>query len=245
MPIYHPIEQRSADWYYLRLGKPTASEFDQIITPAKGLLSAQHGDYIRFLLAELMLGKPLDSVETAFMTRGEQLEDEAIEAYEVVTGMETQRGGFVTDDLGQYGCSPDRLVGDVGLLEMKVPAPQTHVGYLLNPESLDSAKRCQVQGQLLVTERAWVDLVSYHPEMPIVVRRVKRDQAFIGMMRMALVGFMQSLREARLKLEREYGPFRPIVKPEPAEPQETGSLGVSEADVEYMMQSGAIRTKEF
>ena len=235
MPIYHPIEQRSADWYYLRLGKPTASEFDKIITPKTAKLSAQHGEYIRFLLAELMLAKPLESIETEYMTRGTELEDQAIEAYEMVTGMETQRGGFITDDLDQYGCSPDRLVGDVGLLEMKVPAPQTHVGYLISPESLDSAKRCQVQGQLLVSERAWVDLVSYHPEMPIVVRRVKRDDSFIDSMRVALAAFIRSLQDARLKLEREYGPFRPIVKPQLAQAQDDG-MGISDEDIKYMME---------
>ncbi len=233
MPIYHPIEQRSADWYYLRLGKPTASEFDKIITPKNAELSAQYGYYIHFLLAELMLGRPLDSVETEWMTRGTELEDSAIDAYEFTTGLETQRGGFVTDDLARYGCSPDRLVGDDGLLEMKVPAPQTHVGYLLNPESLDSAKRCQVQGQLLVTERAWVDLVSYHPEMPIVIRRIKRDEPFIAAMSAALLRFCELLVEARVKLEREYGPFRPIVVPK-VEAQADDPLGVSDEDVKHI-----------
>jgi len=235
MPIYHPVEPRSVDWYYLRLGMPTASEFDKIVTPVKAELSKQHGDYIQFLLAEMMLGKPLDSVETEWMTRGTELEDSAIGAYELKMEVETQRGGFVTDDLAQCGCSPDRIVGENGLLEMKVPAPQTHVGYMLNPESFDSAKKCQVQGQLLVTERDWVDLVSYHPEMPIVIRRVKRDEKFIAAMRVAIAAFIRSLQDARLKLEREYGPFRPIVKPQPARVQDDG-MGMSDEDIKFMME---------
>lgn len=238
MSIYHKIEQRSPEWFALRIGKPTASEFDRIITPKTGQLSTQSTDYAKCILAELMLGKPLETPETEWMTRGQSLEDNAIEAYEFETGRETSLGGFITDDAETIGCSPDRLVGDDGLLEMKCPAPNTHVGYLLDRMSLEMGKRTQVQGQLLVSGRAWCDLVAYHPEMPLVVVRVKRDEPFIEKMETALRTFVQQLAMMREKLEREYGPFKPITFNKPAtQAQDDDGLGLSDADVTAMWEA--------
>lgn len=236
MSIYHRVEQRSPEWFALRIGKPTASEFDRIITPKTGQLSTQSTDYAKCILAELMLGKPLEAPETPWMTRGTELEDSAIEAYEFETGRETTLGGFITDDAATIGCSPDRLVGDDGALEMKVPAPNTMIGYLLDRTSLEMGKRTQVQGQMLVTGRAWCDLVAYHPEMPLVVVRVKRDEPFITKMAEALEAFVKQLSLMREKLEREFGPFRPITFDKPAPPQEDG-LGVTDEDIHAMWEA--------
>lgn len=228
MPIYHRVEQRSPEWFALRIGKPTASEFHKIITPKTGQLSAQSTDYAHSILAELMLGKPLESPETEWMVRGQELEDNAVEAYEFEMAFETTLGGFITDDAATMGCSPDRLVGDDGLVEMKCPAPNTHIGYLLDRTSLEMGKRVQVQGQLLVTGRKWCDLVAYHPELPLVVVRVKRDEPFIEKMRVALNDFVKQLAAMREKLEREFGPFKPITFNKPAAVDD--SLGVSDED---------------
>lgn len=233
--IYHKIEQRSAAWFAARIGKPTASEFHKILTgggkdSSKAKISDQAEGYAHALLAEMMLGKPLDAPETEWMIRGQVLEDSAIEAYEFESGLETSPGGFVTDDLGLVGCSPDRLVGECGLLEMKIPAPQTHIGYLLDRRSLELGKRPQVQGQLLVTERDWVDLVSYHPEMPLVIVRVVRDEVYIGLLQRALAAFVAQLAAMREKLEREFGKF-PEVKATERIAEDYGTLGVTEDDV--------------
>ena len=235
--IYHRVESRSAAWYYLRLGKPTASEFHRIVTPT-GKLSTQSAGYAHRLLAELMLGKPLDSPETEYMVRGTELEDQAIDAYEFTQGIDTSLGGFVTTDDETIGCSPDRLVGDDGVLEMKCPAPNTHVGYLLS-RGIDDEKKPQIQGQLLVTGRKWVDLMSYHPEMPPVIVRCKRDDKYIDTLRTALASFVRQLTEMRLKLEQLYGPFRPIVIPE-VEPQAEGDFDITEGDVAQMIKRGAV-----
>lgn len=235
MSIYHKVEQRSAAWYALRMGKPTASEFHRIVTP-KGKLSEQCTDYAHTLLAELMLGKPMEGPETPWMLRGQELEDNAIEAYEFETGRETSQGGFVTDDDDTIGCSPDRLVGNDGLIEMKCPAPNTQVGYLLDRTSLEFAKKCQVQGQLLVTGREWCDLVAYHPEMPLIVVRAKRDEKFIDTLDTALCTFVQQLALLREKLERDFGPFKPITINEPAAADD-GALGVSEEDVSAIWEA--------
>jgi len=229
--IVHQVDARSAAWFYLRLGKPTASEFHKIVTPT-GKLSTQAAGYAHGLLAELMLGHPLDSPETQWMVRGQELEDEAISAYEFTQGVETQPGGFITNDQATYGCSPDRMVGTEGILEMKCPAPNTHVGYLMSRE-IESEKRPQVQGQMLVTGCKWVDLMSYHPEMPPVVVRIKRDESYIALLKSSLDSFVAQLQAMRLKLEQLYGPFRPIEIPQPEEP--IGDFDVTDADVAAMI----------
>ena len=234
LPIYHRCEGRSEEWFLRRLGIPTASEFHRLITPG-GKLSAQSIDYAHVLLAEAMLGKPWDTPETAWMTRGQELEDQAIQAYEFESGLDTQPGGFVTDARGRYGCSPDRLVGDDGVLEIKCPAPNTHVGYLLSGD-MEDKKKPQVQGQLLVTGRAWVDLTSYHPELPPCIVRVKRDEEYIAKLRVVLEAFCETLILVRTKLEAAYGPFPRIVLPadRPAPPD---TLGVSDEDVEAILEA--------
>lgn len=213
MSIYHKVEQRSAAWYWLRIGKPTASEFSRIVTPT-GKLSAQSSDYARLILSEMMLGKVQEMPETEWMVRGQQLEDNAIEAYEFNSGLETSLGGFVTTDDGRVGCSPDRLVGDDGIIEMKCPAPNTMIGYLLDRNSLEIGKKPQVQGELLVTGRKWCDLVAYHPEMPIVIVRVKRDEVYLATLQAALTEFIRDLDRMREVLEGVYGKFPEIRIPE-------------------------------
>lgn len=207
MPIYYSCAQRSAEWFLLRLGKPTASDFHRIVTP-KGKLSAQSRDYCCMLLAEQMLGRSLadQNPRTEWMERGERLEEGAIKAYSMLREVEVQPGGFVTDSDGRYGCSPDGLTNDGGV-EMKIPAPNTHVGYLLNPDSLREEKGPQVQGSMLVCDREHWDLVSYHEEMPPVIVRVKRDDPYVQTLRESLDAFCDTLEVARAKLEAMYGKF--------------------------------------
>ena len=160
--IYIKCAPRSQEWFYARLGKPTASEFFRIVTPT-GQISKQCTDYAHRLLAELWLGHPLDAVETQYMVRGVELKDQAIDAYEFMASRDTLPGGFITTDDGTYGCSPDRLIGNDGILEIKCPAPNTHIGYLLSPASMAQEKYPQIQGQLLVSEREYVDLIRFPP----------------------------------------------------------------------------------
>lgn len=234
--IYHACEPRSAHWFYLRAGKPTSSEFHRIVTPT-GKPSAQSTDYAHRLLAELMLGRPMDEdIRTEWMARGQELEDGAFQAYEFERNLETSLGGFITTDDGAIGCSPDRLVGDDGILEIKCPAAGTHVGYLASPESMKQEKWPQVQGQLYVSERDFVDLMSYHPELPPLIVRVRRDDKYIGLLDSALREFVDQLIVTRTKLEQLYGPFKPITIPEPevAHPVDAfNAMGVTMDDVDW------------
>lgn len=247
--IRYDFEQRSEEWQRARLGIPTSSEFHRIVTP-KGKLSEQSAGYMHVLLAEWMLGAPLPSIETEYMQRGAELEAEAVRAYEFETGLETETVGFITDDAGQIGCSPDRLVqGDSdcaltgtqdGCLEIKCPAANTHVGHLL-ARQLDEKHAPQTQGQLLITGRAWVDTVSYYPGLPTVVIRTKRREDYIATLKAALDSFVETMLTCRLKITQQYGEF-PIKRAVAAAMDDCGPLGVSEADVEAIWLAARQRT---
>lgn len=197
----HNVEQNTPEWMALRAGLPTASCFDKIITPT-GWPSTQAGAYANRLLAEQIIGKPIKEWDgNGWSKRGHELEDEAVGYYAVMNDVDCVRVGFVTDDEERYGCSPDRIVGDEGLLEIKCPAAHTHMSYLLNPERLENAYRVQVQGQLLVTGRAWCDLVSYFPELPEVTVRCERDESFIATLKDGIESLLESIEKNRKALE--------------------------------------------
>lgn len=192
-------EQGSIEWLQARIGIPTASGFEKIITPT-GKASTQAEAYSEKLLAEYILGYPVETFYgNAHTDRGKELEPQAVKFYEVQKDVDTRPVGFCTDDARTMGASPDRLVGEDGLLEIKCPAPQTHVHYLLTGE-IDKGYWPQVQGQLLVTGRKWVDWLSYHPEMPPVIIRVERDEEYLATMEKLLKEFTEKLEKKRLTL---------------------------------------------
>jgi len=195
----HNVEQGSGDWMMIRCGIPTASEFHKILTPT-GKLSAQSEDYGNRLIAERITGKPEEDFGGSKWTdRGKELEPFAVKFYEVQNDVETVAVGFCTNDEGTIGASPDRLVGEDGLLEIKCPAPHTHVEYMTKQE-VDKGYWPQIQGQLYVTGRKWVDWMSYHPEMPPVVIRVERDEEYIKKLADCLAAFNTILEEKRKRI---------------------------------------------
>jgi hypothetical protein len=183
----HNCIQGSSEWLRLRSGIPTASCFDQIITPG-GKLSKSAERYLFTLLAERMMGHPCIEAITTWMDRGSRAEEEAVSFYELQRDCATVKVGFLTNDEGTIGASPDRFVGDDGLVEIKVPKEHTHVSYLLT-KAVDQAYYPQVQGQLWVSGRCWADVLSYHPEMPPALIRVERDEKFIALLAAAVTEF--------------------------------------------------------
>jgi hypothetical protein len=201
-------EQGSPTWYSARLGIPTASQFHRIVTPT-GRLSSSAKAYAHYLIAETLLGRSLETeMNLEWIERGRQLEPEAARAYEFSEGVEARAVGFVTTDDGRIGASPDRLIiGEAAGLEIKCPAPQTHIGYLLG--ELGDHYKPQVQGQMLVCEFERVDLWSYSPEMPPALIRTERDEPYIAKLRDALGEFcdrkdelIERLRQRGLFAER-------------------------------------------
>lgn len=186
-PKYHFIDQYSDAWDKVRLGIPTASQMSRIITPG-GKPSDSWKDYAYHLLAERLLERPVDTYKSAAMERGSQMEPLAVEWYEWDRDLQTKPIGFITNEARTVGASPDRLVGDVGLLEAKAPMPQTHVKYLLTGE-IDKKYWPQLQCQLFVSEREWVDILAWDSVLPRIVIRVTRDEPYIACMEKLLDDF--------------------------------------------------------
>ena len=189
--IVHVVEQGSEAWLALRIGIPTASEFDRIITPKTGKLSAQARPYAIKLVAEAILGESLSEIgDLKWVQRGKELEPEASQLYEFELGVTTSPVGFITSDDGRIGASPDRLVDGIpAAVELKCPAPHTQLAYVLDGFGTDY--KTQVQGQMLVGDFEWVDRYAYHPALPPMRVRTYRDEAYIKLLRDALDGFLE------------------------------------------------------
>jgi hypothetical protein len=200
--------QGGDEWLALRLGIPTSSCFDKILTPKTLELSKSSRPYMCQLLAEWMYGAPLEAFVSPWMERGKDLEAEAVRYYELARECDTEAVGFVTTDDGMIGASPDRLAGADGVVELKCPELKTHVGYMLEPESLLVEYRMQVQGQLWVCERQWADMQSYYPGFPAVLLRAQRDEKVIAALEKHVSSFAQVMLAARAKLTEMYGELR-------------------------------------
>ena len=177
MPVHHDVAQYSEEYDRLKLGIPTSSHFHKIITP-QGKPSKQWREYACFLIAERILQQKIDLYHSPAMERGLIVEAEAADWYEFDQDVTVRKVGFITDDNRTLGCSPDRLVGDDGLLEIKAPLPQTQVEYWISGE-IHERFRPQLQGQLYITQRRWVDVVCWHDVLPKIVMRVEPDEKFI------------------------------------------------------------------
>lgn len=205
MKIYD-MPQGTPEWYQARLGIPTSSRFDEIITPKTGKLSASARKYAFWLIAEQLLNRPLDNLDNLeWIARGKELEPQAVRGYEFEHDVQTRPVGFITTDDGLAGCSPDRLViGKPGGVEIKIPAPQTMIAYLI--DGPDEKYKCQVQGQLMIAELEYVDFYAWSPEMPAVRIRTARDEPFIALLRDALTQF-NDMRLEMLERVRSQGMF--------------------------------------
>lgn len=200
--ILETFKQGGSAWHKARLGIPTASAFDKILTPGTRKPSTQAPGYMRTLLAEWLTGEPSDAGVSGFMDRGTQLEPLARRWYSFERDVEVEEVGIVLRDDRMVGASPDGLVGEDGTLEIKCPAAATHVGYLLDPHGL-SGYFSQVQGALWLTERAWTDVLSFHPNahsVPPVVVRVERDEEFIAALDAEVSAFVERLLAMRERL---------------------------------------------
>lgn len=194
--IVHRMEQGTPEWFAVRCGVPTASNFAKIIT-ATGKPSTSAQGYMDQLLADYLAGEATDGVEANYwMERGSELEAQAREAYSIITGAEVEQVGFVTEGDGRWGCSPDGLIADNGGIEIKCPKASTVVSYY-------RANKCpadywpQVQGALWVTGRQWWDFFAYHPSLKPFTVRVERDEEYIGKLDEAVRQFVETMAKQR------------------------------------------------
>ena len=173
--LIHDLEQRSVEWYEVRRGLPTASNFDQILTK-KTLVPCKNGFHY-MLAAEILCGSNSDPWAGNNTTdHGLESENDAIKEYEALIGAGTKAVGFVTDDAKTMGCSPDRFAGDDGMLEIKSPMAKNMVQtFCESGGECPTDYRLQIQGQLMICERQWCDLALYHPAMELKIIRVMPD----------------------------------------------------------------------
>jgi len=192
------VEQGTHEWLVARLGIPTASCFKQILTPKTLKPSTQADKYLDELCTEWLLGEPLDDASSIWMERGSELESKAVAYYEMQADATTRKVGFCLLDDRRAGCSPDRLIGDDGGLEIKCPSAKVHTGYLRR--GFDAEYRLQVQGNLWVTGREWWDLMSFNPSAPPVIRRYESDPEILGPLIEAVDEFCEQLEDAKKRL---------------------------------------------
>ena len=192
--------QNSPEWYAARLGIPTASRFKDVIAKGQGLTRRK---YLYTLAGERLTGEPAESYSNEAMERGHALEAEARERYALQRDAEPQLVGFMRRKVGEHwiGASPDALLGEDGLLEIKTKAPH------LQLECLDGGRLppdhvAQVQGQLWVSGRQWADFVSYWPKLPLFVVRVERDDAYIATLSAEVMAFCAELEALTNKYRR-------------------------------------------
>lgn len=189
-------EQGTEQWFDARIGIPSGSNAENIMTAKTMKLSAQAEGYALKLAAEIITGRSLEEGldHVPAVMQGKLLEPEAAAAYAFEQGIgenDMRAIGFVTDDDRVYGASPDRLIGDEGLLELKCPQPNTHLKYMTCGFGMDYY--FQVVMQLMACpERKWVDRVSYCPEIigcPLYRERVTRGGDVFNKLRDALLSF--------------------------------------------------------
>ena len=170
-------EQGTQEWLDARCGRPSASQFHKLIT-SSGKPSTQADGYIYSMIAERLMGYSEPVYVTDAMQRGTDLEPEAREFYEFISDVKVQEVGFILDNSGEFGCSPDGLIGEEGGLEIKCPASHNHVAWSIKG-ACPAKHYAQVQGCMYITGRKWWDFMSYHPDMKPFIVRVERDEEFI------------------------------------------------------------------
>lgn len=189
---FYNTAQNSPEWVELRRGLVTASEMATVLARGKkkGDPSVTRQRYVMRLAAERVGAAPADSYSNSHMERGHLLEAEAISDYAFIRGVEPELVGFIKN--GDVGCSPDGLVGDAGMIEIKSKLPHLQMEVLLHGV-VPAEHLPQIQCQLWVAEREFVDFVSYWPGLRPFIKRVHRDEAYIAELAKAVATFNEEV----------------------------------------------------
>ena len=186
LTIYN-CAQNSPEWAEARRGIPTASRFADILSKGEGKTRRK---YLFTLAGEVMTGEPAESFTNGHMERGHAMEDEVRRMYAFMHNADPVLVGFMRRD--RVGASPDSLVGDNVLLEIKTKLPHLQLD-VLEKKKLPPEHVAQVQGQLWVSGREFCDFVSYWPKMPLFHVRVLRDEIYIERLAEEVADFIGEL----------------------------------------------------
>jgi putative phage-type endonuclease len=187
-------EQGSPEWLAERAGKVTASA---LVNVMMAKTTAGYQNYMAQLICERMTGQPVETYKSAAMQNGSDTEPQARAFYELETGMTVVECGFIPHPtIADAGASPDGLVGDLGLVEIKCPEPAKHIKNLMGG-TIDKLYALQMQWQMECTGREWCDFVSFNPSFPdhlkINIARVMRDETVIAELRLSVAEFLDEV----------------------------------------------------
>ena len=202
------VLQGSDEWRLARLGKVTASRVADVMAKTKSGFAASRANYAAQLVAERLTGEPAQSFINEAMRWGTEKEPEARSAYAFAHGVSIMPVGFVPHPtIPMTGASPDGMIGDAGLIEVKAPLTATHIETLLG-SPIASKYILQMQWQMVCTSRQWCDFVSYDPRLPpemlLHVRRVPRDPVMIATLESEVGEFLREVSETVDKLIARY-----------------------------------------
>lgn len=201
------IEQGSDAWKALRAGKVTASRVADVLSKIKSGESAGRKNYRMDLVAERLTGKPADSFTNSAMQWGTEQEPFARIAYETHKGLFVEQVPFIDHPtIEWFGCSPDGLVAEDGLLEIKCPNTTTHLEYLQDGKP-PSKYIPQMMAQMACTGRKWCDFASFDPRLPedlqLFVVRLNWDDAYIQEMEAEVKQFLNEVDATLSQLKRK------------------------------------------
>lgn len=204
------VVQGTPEWHAIRLGKVTASRLADVCARTKTGWGAGRKNYMAELVAERLTGHRQEGFTNAAMQWGTETEPEARSTYQLQINCRVGQTGFVPHpSIADTGASPDGLVRDDGLVEIKCPNTATHLETLLGAE-LPQKYFYQIQWQLACTGRGWCDFVSFDPRLPesmrLHVERVKREDAVIAALEKDVTEFLTELRDTVHRLRSKYEP---------------------------------------
>ncbi len=204
----HTMEQRSAEWFAHRTGRVTASRIADVMAQTKTGPGAAAKNYAADLVAEHLTGERRDSFTNAAMQWGTEQEPAARAAYEFMHDATVVEVGFIDHPrIAFAGCSPDGLVGDLGMVEIKCPNTATHIETLLGG-AIKGEYLKQMQFQMACSGRDWCDFVSYDPRLPaemqLFVTRVFRNDDIIAEIEAAVSDFLRGVLDTVADLRARY-----------------------------------------
>lgn len=188
------MEQRSEEWFAARCGSLGASQLNEALATTKNGWGASRENLKNRIIAERLTGTPTESFTNAAMQWGVDQEDNARKAYEAHTGTFVDEMGIALHPVLKHThASPDGLVGDDGLLEIKCPNTTTHIE-TLKSQKVPSKYMNQMLWQMRCVDRQWCDYVSFDPRLPqhlqLFVKRVERDDAAIAELEAKVAEFL-------------------------------------------------------
>lgn len=206
--MIHDIEQGTEAWKRLRLGKVTASRMADLMARTRSGWGASRDNYRAQLVCERLTGCIQEGFTNAAMQWGTTTEPEARRAYEFHCDCDVEQVGLVDHPtIPNSAASPDGLVGDDGMVEIKCPNSATHIDHLLTGK-VPEKYFLQMQWQLACTGRAWCDFASYDPRLPetmrLFVKRVPRDAETIAELEREVSAFLAEVDETVAKLRQRY-----------------------------------------